>query len=71
VADHLDEPGEHRTGEPGQRFLAGVGAADLDGAHAEAVAPLLGQVDDEAGVDQLGEQVVGGRPAWRSVPGRA
>jgi len=53
VADRVDQPGQHGPGEPGQRFLAGVGAADLERAHAEPVAPLLGQVDDEAGGLQL------------------
>ena len=43
-----DEPGEHRLGDPAQRVLAQVGAAELVGADAEPVAALLGQVHDEA-----------------------
>ena len=54
-----DQAGEDRLRDPAQRVLAHVGAAELVGADAEAVAPLLGQVHDEALVDQHVEQVVG------------
>ena len=48
----VDEPAEHGAGDPAQRLLARVGGAELEGRDAEAVAALLGQVDDEAAVAQ-------------------
>jgi len=70
VADRVDQPGQHRPGQPGQRLLARVRAADLEGAHAQAVAALLGQVDDEAGGDELGEERVGRRAGEAEVAGQ-
>ena len=67
VPDGVDQPGQDRAGQAWQRFLPGVGGADLERAHAEAVAALLGQVDDEAGGHELGEQVVGRRAGQAEV----
>ena len=59
VADGVDQSGQHRPGQPGERLLPGVGAADLERTHTQAVPALLGQVDDEAGGDEFGQEVIG------------
>ena len=61
LADAVDEPGQHRPRQPGERFLREVGGAELERRDAQTVAPLLRQVDGETGADQLAEQVVDGR----------
>ena len=58
VGGRGDEPGEHGLRDPAQRVLAQVGAAELVRADPEPVAALLGQVDDEALVDEHAQQVV-------------
>jgi hypothetical protein len=63
----VDEPAQHGAGDPAQRLLARVGRAELERREPEPVAPLLGQVDDEALLAQHGEQVVDGRPRQREV----
>ena len=57
----VDEVGEQPAADPLQRLLAAVAAADLERRDAEAVAVLVGQVDDEALLDHRAEQVVGRR----------
>ena len=58
----VDQPGEHRPGDPLQRHLPGVGRTQLVRGHAEPVAALFGEVAHEAVLDQHGQQAVGGRP---------
>jgi hypothetical protein len=65
VADRVDQPRQHGPGETGQRLLAGVGAADLERAHAQ----LAGERGrgHRAGLPGLGlqqrERLAGGRNA--------
>ncbi len=70
VPDRVDQPRQHRPGQPRQWLLPGVGTADLERAHAESVAAFLRQVDDETGGDQLGQQVVGRRAGQAEVAGQ-
>jgi hypothetical protein len=60
VRGRADEAREHGLGDPPQRLLALIGAPELEGGDAEAVAALLGDVDDEALVLEDVEEVVGG-----------
>ena len=62
VADGVDERREMTAGDPLQRLLPRVAAADLERRDAEAVAVLVGEVDDEAFLDHRVDQVVGRRP---------
>jgi hypothetical protein len=64
-----DEPREDGLRDPAQRVLAQVGRAELVGRDAEAVAALLGQVDDEALVSEDIEQVVRRRAGEPEVAG--
>ena len=59
LADLVDERGQRPPGDPLQRLLPGVAGADLERGDADAVALLLGQVDDEALLDHGGQEVVG------------
>ena len=66
LAHLVDQPGEHRSRGPCQRRLPGVGGAQLEGAEAQAVPALLGQVDDEA-VLRRGPRAGG---TWSTAGGR-
>jgi hypothetical protein len=59
VARGFDEAREHGLRDPLQRLLALVGAPELEGRDPEAVAALLGEVDDEGLVLEDVEEVVG------------
>ena len=61
LARAVDELGEERPAEPGERLLAGVPAAELERGDAEAPSPLGGQMHDEAVLLERREQVVGAR----------
>ena len=61
VRGGVDEARQDGLRDPSQRFLADVGGADLVRGDAQAVAALLGEVDDEPLVGEDLEQVVGGR----------
>ena len=65
LAGPLDEGGERTAGDPLERCLPGVAAADLEGGETEPVRPLVGEVHDEAVLDHRVEQVV--RRAARQV----
>ena len=60
---------QRHAGEPLQRLLADVAGAELVGADAEPVAPVVGEVHHEAGGDQLAQQVIGRRPGQAQVAG--
>ena len=58
----VDQPAQQRPGQPLERVVPQVGRAQLERADPEPVPALLGQVRHEAGLGQLGEQVVRRRP---------
>ena len=63
VRGGVDEARQDGLRDPSQRFLADVGGADLVRGDAQAVAALLGEVDDEPLVGEDLEQVVGATSA--------
>ena len=67
LPDAVDERGQRAVRDPLERGLPRVPDADLEGRNPQAVAPLLGDVGDEALLDHRVDQVVGRRP--RQVQG--
>ena len=67
LADAVHQGGERPAGQALQGFLARVAAAELERRQPEAVAVLVGEVDDEAFLDHRVEQVV--RRAPRQLAG--
>jgi hypothetical protein len=70
VPDRVDQPREHRPGQPRQWLLPEIRAADLEGGHPQPVAALLRPVHHETGGGQLRQQVVRRRSRQAEVAGQ-